>query len=223
VVLSSLLYRKNCNLIRFYFENCIILSSKLLLFSFSYDSPFIFLSLTFPCLGPSPSLFSLPPGGCRAHHRCKSANPTRRRPEHVTVAICTACRFYYFKPSFLSLYSFSPLHLPFASPPPPHPLRSPAAIAPRTSTPSQPPGARGGAVSMASPTVASPSRALTDTTAPSPASPPRRLASAPPGGVDAYAVSSPVSARSGDGDVSVGGACFGIGACRNLTALPPPF
>ncbi|XP_051216114.1 protein VASCULAR ASSOCIATED DEATH 1, chloroplastic isoform X1 [Lolium perenne] len=55
---------------------------------------------------------------------------------------------------------------------------------------------------MASPTVASPSRALTDTTAPSPASPPRRLASAPPGGVDAYAVSSPVSARSGDGDVS---------------------
>ncbi|XP_047063096.1 protein VASCULAR ASSOCIATED DEATH 1, chloroplastic isoform X2 [Lolium rigidum] len=55
---------------------------------------------------------------------------------------------------------------------------------------------------MASPTVASPSRALTDTTAPSPASPPRRLASAPPGGVDAYAVSSPLSARSGDGDVS---------------------
>ncbi|CAM0905892.1 unnamed protein product [Alopecurus aequalis] len=50
---------------------------------------------------------------------------------------------------------------------------------------------------MASPTVASPSRALADTTAPSPASPPRRLASAPPG-VDTYAMSPPASARSGD-------------------------
>lgn len=51
---------------------------------------------------------------------------------------------------------------------------------------------------MASPTAAaSPTRALADTTAPSPASPPRRLASAPPG-VDASAVSSPVSAHSGD-------------------------
>ncbi|XP_010238210.1 protein VASCULAR ASSOCIATED DEATH 1, chloroplastic [Brachypodium distachyon] len=52
---------------------------------------------------------------------------------------------------------------------------------------------------MASPTAAaSPSRALAaNTTAPSPASPPRRLASAPPG-VDASAVSSPASAYSGD-------------------------
>ncbi|XP_066397755.1 protein VASCULAR ASSOCIATED DEATH 1, chloroplastic-like isoform X2 [Miscanthus floridulus] len=53
---------------------------------------------------------------------------------------------------------------------------------------------------MASPTVASPSRASpTDipTAAPSPASPPRRLASAPPA-VDASGSSSPASAHSGD-------------------------
>ncbi|KAL6656544.1 hypothetical protein ACP70R_004324 [Stipagrostis hirtigluma subsp. patula] len=54
---------------------------------------------------------------------------------------------------------------------------------------------------MASPTVAaSPTRAgpgPTDTTAPSPASPPRRLASAPPA-VDASAGSSPASAHSAD-------------------------
>ncbi|TKW34812.1 hypothetical protein SEVIR_2G330400v4 [Setaria viridis] len=53
---------------------------------------------------------------------------------------------------------------------------------------------------MASPTVASPSRgspADTPTTAPSPASPPRRLASAPPA-VDASGGSSPASAHSGE-------------------------
>ncbi|KAK3127067.1 hypothetical protein QOZ80_7AG0567860 [Eleusine coracana subsp. coracana] len=52
---------------------------------------------------------------------------------------------------------------------------------------------------MASTVVASPSRAspTADTTAPSPASPPRRLASAPPV-VDASATSSPASAHSGD-------------------------
>ncbi|XP_039796157.1 protein VASCULAR ASSOCIATED DEATH 1, chloroplastic-like [Panicum virgatum] len=53
---------------------------------------------------------------------------------------------------------------------------------------------------MASPTVASPSRAspaVTPTTAPSPASPPRRLLSAPPA-VDASGGSSPASAHSGD-------------------------
>ncbi|XP_039796164.1 protein VASCULAR ASSOCIATED DEATH 1, chloroplastic-like isoform X2 [Panicum virgatum] len=53
---------------------------------------------------------------------------------------------------------------------------------------------------MASPTVASPSRAspaVTPTTAPSPASPPRRLLSAPPA-VDASGGSSPASAHPGD-------------------------
>uniref|UniRef100_A0A0E0LKU6 VASt domain-containing protein n=1 Tax=Oryza punctata TaxID=4537 RepID=A0A0E0LKU6_ORYPU len=58
---------------------------------------------------------------------------------------------------------------------------------------------------MASPAVASPSRTpsrgpagvAADTTAPSPASPPRRLASAPPA-VDALSGSSPESARSGE-------------------------
>nr|CAB3454342.1 unnamed protein product [Digitaria exilis] len=53
---------------------------------------------------------------------------------------------------------------------------------------------------MASPIVASPSRASpadTPTTAPSPASPPRRLASAPPA-VDRSGGSSPASAHSGD-------------------------
>ncbi|WVZ65978.1 hypothetical protein U9M48_015258 [Paspalum notatum var. saurae] len=53
---------------------------------------------------------------------------------------------------------------------------------------------------MASPAVASPGRASptdTPTTAPSPASPPRRLASAPPA-VDASGSSSPASAHSGD-------------------------
>ncbi|TVU39070.1 hypothetical protein EJB05_12473, partial [Eragrostis curvula] len=68
---------------------------------------------------------------------------------------------------------------------------------------------------MASPTVASPSRAspTADTTAPSPASPPRRLASAPPA-VDASATSSPASAHSGDqlsaSDPAVGGNCVRI-------------
>ena len=85
---------------------------------------------------------------------------------------------------------------------------------------------------MASPTVAaSPSRAgPTDilTAAPSPASPPRRLASAPPA-VDASGSSSPDSAHSGDQlsapDASSVGAARSALACEfdhrwNRTAFP---
>ncbi|CAD6340976.1 unnamed protein product [Miscanthus lutarioriparius] len=80
---------------------------------------------------------------------------------------------------------------------------------------------------MASPTVASPSRASpTDipTAAPSPASPPRRLASAPPA-VDASGSSSPASAHSGD-QLSAADASSPLLASRSeeyrlLFRLPP--
>ncbi|XP_062187265.1 protein VASCULAR ASSOCIATED DEATH 1, chloroplastic-like isoform X2 [Phragmites australis] len=73
--------------------------------------------------------------------------------------------------------------------------------------------------------VASPTRAIpTDTTAPSPASPPRRLASAPPD-VDASAASSPASAHSGD-QLSASDASSPLLASRSeeyrlLFRLPP--